>query len=235
MKIGIINAINSLTSQVNWQGTPVQAYIRFLESGGAPFTYVGYNAALREFPESVDACDAYIITGSPNGVYDKEPWIAELMQFLRDAYAAGKKLVGICFGHQILAHALGGHTEKSDKGWGLGLKQFNVITKKPWMSVEAGQYALYFAHQDQVIELPPDAELLGGNGFCPNAMFVIKDQVLGVQGHPEFTKSMMQDILAGKNGNTSPELLNLAEESLQNGEPDNNLFTQWIVNFLMAE
>jgi GMP synthase-like glutamine amidotransferase len=233
MKIGILNAINSLTSQVNWQGTPVEAYIRFLQSGGASFTYTGYNVALGEFPESVDTCDAYVITGSPNGVYDEEPWIAELMQFIRDAYAAGIKMVGICFGHQVLAHALGGHAEKSDKGWGLGLKQFEVTTKKPWMSAEAGKYALYFAHQDQVITLPSEAELLGGNGFCPNAMFVMGDQVLGVQGHPEFTKPIMQDILAGKNGDISQEVSTNAANSLEKSIPDNSIFAQWIVNFLM--
>ena len=232
MKIGILNAINSLTSQVNWQGTPLAAYIRFLESGGAAFTYTGFDVALGEFPESVDACDAYMITGSPNGVYDEEPWIAELMQFIRDCYAADKKLVGICFGHQVLAHALGGRTEKSDKGWGLGMKQFAVTTQKPWMSDEPGQYALYFAHQDQVITLPAEAELLGGNGFCPNAMFVMGDQVLGVQGHPEFTKPIMQDILAGKKGNISQEVLSVANDSLQIGPPDNTTFAQWIVNFL---
>jgi GMP synthase-like glutamine amidotransferase len=235
MKIGILNAINSLTSQVNWQGTPVEAYIRFLQSGGASFTYTGFNVALGEFPESVETCDAYVITGSPNGVYDEEPWIAALMQFIHDAYAADKKLVGICFGHQVLAHALGGHTEKSDKGWGLGLKQFNVTTKKQWMSTEAGQYALYFAHQDQVITLPSQAELLGGNGFCPNAMFVMGNQVLGVQGHPEFTKSIMQDILAGKNENVSQKVLTTATKSLQNGVPDNATFARWIVNFLTMD
>lgn len=232
MKIGILNAINSLTSQVNWQGSPTDAYIRFIESGGSSFSYTGYDVALSQFPENVDVCDAYIITGSPNGVYDTDPWIAELMQFIREAFVAGKKLVGICFGHQILAHALGGYTEKSAKGWGLGLKPFNVTTKKPWMTEGAGEFNLYFVHQDQVQALPNEAELLGGNGFCPNVMFVMGNQVLGVQGHPEFTKPIMQDILAGKKGNISQEVLGVAVESVQSGQPDNTLFAQWIVNFL---
>lgn len=232
MKIGILNAINSLTSQVNWQGTPTDAYIRFLESGGADFNYTGYDVALGQFPESVDTCDGYVITGSPNGVYDSDPWIAELMQFIRDCYAADKKIVGICFGHQILAHALGGRTEKSSKGWGLGMKEFNVPIQKPWMTEEPGQFGLYFVHQDQVMTLPEEAELLGGNGFCPNAMFVMGDKVLGVQGHPEFTEPIMVDILAGKNGSIADDVVKTAVSSVQNGTPDNTIFAHWIVNFL---
>lgn len=233
MKIGILNAINSLTSQVNWQGTPTEAYIRFLQSGGGTtFSYVGYDVALGEFPETVDTCDGYVITGSPNGVYDTDSWITDLMQFVRDCYAAEKKLVGICFGHQILAHALGGHTEKSEKGWGLGLKPFDVVAQKPWMTEPVGQFGLYFVHQDQVQQLPAEAELLGGNGFCPNAMFVMDDRVLGVQGHPEFTKPIMEDILAGKVGNVSEGVVKTAVFSVQNGTPDNDTFAQWIVNFL---
>jgi GMP synthase-like glutamine amidotransferase len=235
MKIGILNAINSLTSQVNWQGTPTEAYIRFLQSGGGgPFSYVGYDVALGEFPETVDTCDGYVITGSPNGVYDADPWIADLMQFVRDCYVAEKKLVGICFGHQVLAHALGGHTEKSEKGWGLGLKPFDVVAQKPWMTEPAGQFGLYFVHQDQVQQLPAEAELLGGNGFCPNAMFVMGDQVLGVQGHPEFTKPIMEDILAGKVGNVAEDKVKTAVSSIQNGTPDNDTFAHWIVNFLKS-
>lgn len=234
MKIGILNAINSLTSRVNWQGTPTEAYIRFLESGDADFSYVGYDVALAEFPKSIDACDGYVITGSPNGVYDDAPWITELMQFIRDCYAADKKLVGICFGHQILAHALGGHTEKSEKGWGLGLKRFAVVAQKPWMTEPAGDFDLYFVHQDQVQQLPAEAELLGGNDFCPNAMFVLGNQVLGVQGHPEFTKPIMEDILAGKVGNVTEDVVKTAVSSVQNGTPDNNIFAHWIVNFLRA-
>lgn len=235
MKIGILNAINSLTSQVNWQGTPTEAYIRFVKSGGgATFSYVGYDVALGEFPETVDTCDGYVITGSPNGVYDADPWIADLMQFIRDCYAAEKKLVGICFGHQVLAHALGGRTEKSEKGWGLGLKPFDVVAQKPWMTEPAGRFDLYFVHQDQVQQLPAEAELLGGNGFCPNAMFVMGAQVLGVQGHPEFTKPIMEDILAGKVGNVAEDQVKTAVSSVQNGTPDNNTFAHWIVNFLQA-
>jgi GMP synthase (glutamine-hydrolysing) len=90
--------------------------------------------------------------------------------------------------------------------------------------------SLYFAHQDQVLELPPGAELLGGSEFCPVGIYSIDDQVFAVQGHPEFTRSIMQDILARKDGDE--DLLQTAESSLEDGTPDGQLFAQWIVNFL---
>jgi len=234
MKIGILNAINPHESKVNWGGSPVDAYIRFFQSVDAPFEYVGYEAAQGQLPESPAECNAYVITGSPRGAYNSDPWIAALMQFIREGTQAGLKFTGICFGHQILAQALGGRVEKSEKGWGLGLKSFEIKETKPWMNGQANgnTRSLYFAHQDQVQELPPGAELLGGSEFCPIAMYSISDQVFAVQGHPEFTLGIMQDILARKDA--GDDLLNTAESSLANGTPDGQLFAQWIVNFLTA-
>lgn len=232
IRVGILNAIHPQKSVINWGGSPTDAYIRFLQKAGVPLIFTGYEVARGEFPASPNECDAYVITGSSNGVYDLDVWIPELMQFIRDSYAAGKKLVGICFGHQILAHALGGHAEKSDKGWGLGLKTFSISQKKPWMTSVLEQCSLYFAHQDQVTALPPQAELLGGNAFCPNAFFVIGDQVLGIQGHPEFTRPMMEDLLTPMEKELGPLVHETAVSSLTHGRPDNEQVGQWLVNFL---
>jgi GMP synthase-like glutamine amidotransferase len=235
LRVGILNAIHPQRSVINWGGTPIDAYIRFFQSVEAPFEFTGYEVAQGQMPDSPEACDAYVITGSSNGVYDLDAWIPQLMQFIRDSYNAGKKLVGICFGHQILAHALGGHAEKSEKGWGLGLKTFTVSQTKPWMTSVPGECSLYFAHQDQVMTLPPQAELLGGNAFCPNAFFVIADQVLGIQGHPEFSKPMMDDLLAPMAAELESVVHETAVISLTQGIPDNKLVGQWLVNFLTSD
>ena len=235
IRVGILNAIHPQKSVINWGGSPTDAYIRFFQRAGGPLVFTGYEVAQGQLPASPDECDAYVITGSSNGVYDLDTWIPELMQFIRSSYQAGKKLVGICFGHQILAHALGGHAEKSKKGWGLGLKTFSVSQTKPWMIGTPEKCSLYFAHQDQVTALPPQAELLGGNAFCPNAFFVIADQVLGIQGHPEFSKSMMDDLLAPMREELEPAMHETAVTSLTQGTPDNDLVGQWLVNFLTAD
>jgi len=233
MKIGILDAFPpEELKTVNWNNTPVDAYIRFFESVRAPFEYQGYRVSEGDFPESLDVCDAYLITGSPQGVYDSQPWIADLERFIQDSYQAGKKLVGICFGHQILAHALGGHAEKSEKGWELGLHSFEINTHKAWMTDKPDQCSLYFVHQDQVMHLPPEAELLGANDFCPNLLYTIDNKALGIQGHPEFTTEIMREILEGKEEKVDAEVHQNAVNSLDRGAPDNKLLAQWIVNFL---
>lgn len=234
MRLGILNAINPKESQVNWGGTPVDAYIRFFQSAGGDFGFTGYQVALGQLPESPDACDAYVVTGSPTGVYDDDPWIDDLAEFLRACYAAGKKLIGICFGHQILAQALGGQARKSEKGWGLGQRTFQVSGEKPWMAGDNGALKLYFAHQDQVVALPPDAELLGGNDFCPIGFYTIDQQVLAIQGHPEFTAEIMEDILSRKEGQIDDRVYREAARTLDDGRPDGQRMGRWMVNFLTA-
>jgi len=86
---------------------------------GAGFDHASYDVAAGELPARVEDHDGYLITGSPAGVYEPLEWIAPLLDFLRAA--RGAKLVGVCFGHQALAQALGGHVEKSERGWGVGL------------------------------------------------------------------------------------------------------------------
>ena len=232
MKLGIISAIKAQESKIDWGGSPVEAYARFLQNSGGSFSYTGYEAAHGELPTAADAHDGYIITGSPNGAYDKDPWIAALQQFIREGYAAQRKFVGICFGHQILAHSLGGHVEKSEKGWGLGLRKHALHKVKPWMAGAAGQMSLYFAHQDQVKRLPANAEPLGGSPFCPVGMYTIEDQVLGIQGHPEFTESHMRDVLKQRRRQGYESDAAAAEATLQKGTPDGQIVGRWIVNFL---
>jgi GMP synthase-like glutamine amidotransferase len=232
MKLGILNAIHPDKSQVNWDGSPIDAYIRFFESANAGFEYMGFEVAQGQLPVSPEVCDAYVITGSPTGVYDVDSWIPGLSAFIRASYRGGKKLIGICFGHQMLAHALGGHAEKSEKGCGYGLSTFNIDGSKPWMTGNPKQCSLYFAHQDQVMELPPGAELLGGNEFCPNVLYTIDNRVLSIQGHPEFSTELMRDLVDLAKQKLDSTTHQAAVRSLGNGQPDNLMVANWMLNFL---
>jgi GMP synthase-like glutamine amidotransferase len=232
MKLGILSAIHPETSQVDWGGSPIDAYIRFLQRAGAEFDFSGYAAAQGELPTNVRACDAYLITGSPSGVYESDPWISALRDFVRDAFAAERKLVGICFGHQMLAHALGGEVVLAEGGWGLGPRTLTVSQIRPWMSQVRDEVALYFSHQDQVIRLPEGATLLGGDTFCPIGFYEIGSQVLAVQGHPEFDARIMDGILGRMEGRVEPERLADAREALAAHDTDGDLVGRWLVRFL---
>ncbi|MEZ4711494.1 MAG: hypothetical protein R3A44_30150 [Caldilineaceae bacterium] len=233
MKIGILNALPHNIG-IRWNDTPVDAYVRFLQSANAPFTYRAYNLLDGEFPTTPAECDAYLISGSPSGVYDADVWIAQLGDFIRAAYQAEKKLVGICFGHQILAHSLGGFAAQSEKGWGLGRHVIDIYAEAPWMGDKPASSAFYYAHHDQVMDLPPQARLLGGSDFCPNAFFTIDDRVLAMQAHPEFSPAIMQDVLSAVEAIVEPDCLARAKHSLDDGPPDNELAARWVVDFLLG-
>ena len=232
MTVGILDAISPEVAGIDWGGSPADTYIRFFESVQAPFSYRVYKVAEGQLPVSADDCDAYVITGSIKGIYDEDEWINELSKFIRASYQAKKKLVGICFGHQILAHSLGGRAEKSEKGENFGLAEVAILQHRSWMDAGVESLSLYFAHQDQVVELPPAAKCLAGNDFCPIVIFEIKNRVLGIQGHPEFSPGIMQDILPYIRANIVEKNLKKFVASLQNGKADSRLVAQWIVNFL---
>lgn len=148
-----------------------------------------------EFPASVDDHDVYVFTGSPHGVYEDLDWIRRAEQFVRDAEAAGKVQVGGCFGHQLIAKALGGEVVKSDKGWGVGVHAHPVVLREDWMSGGPDAPNVVVSHQDQVVTPPPGAVVLAGSDFCPNAMMRIGARILTLQGHPEMTIPIINRLL----------------------------------------
>nr|WP_321483911.1 gamma-glutamyl-gamma-aminobutyrate hydrolase family protein [uncultured Cohaesibacter sp.] len=162
-----------------------------------------YRALDGELPPRPDACNAWLITGSKFGAYEDYPWIHALKEFIVKAYAAGVPMVGICFGHQILAEALGGKVIKSEKGWGIGYQAYQWNKTKPdWLATTdlAGRdaFAILAFHQDQVVEVPPQAKVIASSDFCPAAALVYGEQVLSFQGHPEFSADFVADLIEEK-------------------------------------
>ena len=124
-----------------------------------------FDARTGEWPDAA-AFDAAIITGSAAGVYETDPWIGDLLDWIREAKGR-TRLIGICFGHQAMAQALGGRVEKSDRGWGVGLHRYDVVSAEPWMTPPAATVAIPVSHQDQVVEKPADARVLLSSAFTP--------------------------------------------------------------------
>lgn len=184
-----------------------------------------------EWPDP-DAFDAAVITGSAAGVYESDPWIGDLMEWIRNAKGR-LKLVGVCFGHQAMAQALGGHVEKSNRGWGVGLHQYDVVSTEPWMRPSSATISIPVSHQDQVLATPPGARVLAASAFTPNAALAWDDDAISFQCHPEFLPDYAAELTAGRRGRIDGELVDRALTSLR--EPDDRaLVSQWVRNFLEA-
>lgn len=158
-----------------------------------------------ELPQAGEPLSGVVITGSPSGVYESDPWIAALIDWLRDL-DCDIPVVGICFGHQIMAQAWGGHVEKSHKGWGVGLHEYEIQAHDVWKRLvgsDADHTAIRIAvtHQDQVVKKPETAILLAGSEFTPNgALFYTDRKALSFQCHPEFCESFANDLLISRRG-----------------------------------
>lgn len=180
-------------------------------------------------PESPAACDAWLISGSAAGVYDDLPWIAPLQDFLRDARGRAK-LVGICFGHQVMAEAFGGRVVKSEKGWGIGLHRYEVTATAPWMA-DPRPVRIAASHQDQVVQAPPGARTCLASGFTPVAGLDYGDAI-SFQCHPEFAPEFSIALLEGRR-----ELHGAAGEAALESlrTPDDvQRMRGWIARFLEA-
>lgn len=190
-----------------------------------------YDVRVGEFPADPDQHDAFLITGSRHGAYEDLPWIRQLAGYVRELAGRRKPLVGICFGHQLIARALGGEVEKAAQGWGVGIHQARLLAAAPWIDRANGEFSLVVSHQDQVVRLPEGAELLAGSAFCPVAMYRIADHVFAMQAHPEFSPAYSRDLMQVRRALIGDERIDAGIESLQQS-PDSARVARWIVAFV---
>lgn len=179
-------------------------------------------------PAGPEGFDGFLVTGSPAGVYDDLPWIAPLAQFLRDMRGR-TRLVGICFGHQIIAHAFGGTVIKSDKGWGLGRHDYTVGDGAEIAG--AASLGILVSHQDQVVVPPPGATIVAGSDFTPFAMLAYGDDAISCQGHPEFTPAFARALLENRQARLPPDVVRTAFASIDD-PGDREAIACWIRGFL---
>ncbi len=179
-------------------------------------------------PEAVE-CDAYIVTGSRLSVYDDEPWIFELAEFIACALNQQKKLIGICFGHQLMAHFFGGLVAPAPAGWAVGIHTSQVETRS-WMEGGGQDLNLLSSHKDQVQQLPEYAQLFASNDFCPLAGFTMHNQVITIQGHPEFNKNYAQALMTHREEVLGQRAYTQGIDSLSK-ETHSETFVRWALSF----
>lgn len=186
---------------------------------------VPYDACNGRLPSSPDDCDGWVATGSRRSVYDDEPWIHALSGFVRSIREAGAPYAGICFGHQLLAHALGGRTARAGSGWGAGAHDMAVRDREPHT------VRLLYMHGDQVADVPEDGVVLGKTDHCPVAMLQVGSSMLGMQAHPEFPPAYLEALLDVRVGRIGEEKTAAARASLE-GPLDAAVAARWIASNL---
>ena len=195
IRLGILNCDILSDAVVANFGDYPRMFQRFFGGSQSEFSYQVYRVQDGEFPADIRENDVYLITGSKASAYRREPWMLNLEVFIRSVVEEEIPLMGFCFGHQIVAQALGGGVAKSDKGWGVGVRKMNVLKRCDWMQVPLREFSLLYSHQDQVVELPPGAVTFAGDAFCSCAGMMLGSRVLTFQGHPEFDKDYLRYLL----------------------------------------
>lgn len=231
MIIGILQADSVMENLQPVHGNYPGMFAGVLGRVDSNIVFRHYDVEHGEYPGELDECDGYVITGSKKSVYDDEPWIHVLSAFVQKLHEQKKKLVGICFGHQLVAQALGGCAQPADGGWGVGVHENQVLKNEDFMDPQLADFALVVSHKDQVSVLPAGAQLLATSDFCPNAMFRIENHILTFQGHPEFTKAYSRELMEMRQGILGEDKFSAGISSLTRAH-DSDIISNWIVRFI---
>ena len=231
MRIGILKADSVLPNLAPRFGEYTDMFPALLREADPSLSFAFFDVEKGEYPGTVDACDAYLITGSRHSTYDPLPWIPPLEDFVRRLDSERRKLIGVCFGHQLVARALGGRTGPATHGWTTGVQTARIEHPFPWAEEPSGEIRLIHCHKDQVLELPTEAEHVGGNELCPHAFFRIGNHVMTVQAHPEFLPEYARALYETRRETFGEETYQRAVESLEIGT-DRPSFARSMASFL---
>jgi GMP synthase-like glutamine amidotransferase len=232
MTVGILNAYQFDPRPDSYQQEYTRLMLGFVKKAFPDKKIKNFLVGQGEWPVDVNECEIWIITGSAKGAYDKDPWIEQLKYFIIDLHKNKRKTIGICFGHQLISAALGGEVMQSSKGWGVGVRTFQILDFEPWMKPHLEEVSLLFSHQDQVTKPPKGAKLLGQDAFCPFQMFQIGDHMLTLQGHPEYSVQFAKARLESRKDKVAPEVYKKAMNSFEDRK-DDLVLASWIRNFAL--
>ena len=231
MKIGILKCDSTNEHFRKEHGDYPEMFISLFQSVEPFLEFETYDVILREFPNNLQDNDVYLISGSRYGVNDGDNWIDDLEKFVLELQHRKHPLIGICFGHQMIAKALGGKTELATQGWGAGVQKYQKILTEPWMEPDLKQFSILSFHKDQVTKLPENAVLIAQNDFCPYSAYYIGEWLISFQGHPELTKDYVRALLYHRENILGRKVLKNGIKSLEQ-QIQPQTIAKWILNFI---
>ena len=231
MKIGILKCDSTNEHFREEHGDYQDWYKSLFQSVEPSLEFETYDVILGEYPKNLRDNDIYLISGSRYGVNDGDKWIDDLEKFVLELQHRKHPLIGICFGHQMIAKALGGKTELASQGWGVGVQNYQKILTEPWMVPDLKQFSILSFHKDQVTKLPEGAVLIAENDFCPYSAYYIGEWLISFQGHPELTKDYVRALLHQRENILGQEVLESGIKSLEK-QIQPKIIAKWIINFI---
>lgn len=165
-------------------------------------------------PASLGDADVWVVTGSRHSVYDDLEWIATASDLMRELLRTEVPTVGVCFGHQLLGHVLGGEVGPAGR-WGVGVQSYRTVRSLPWFPEADDGIALIASHQDQILDVPEEAAVWSTSQYCPAAGLVVGERAWSVQGHPEFTADVAHVLYEGRRERLGDEIIDQARATLE--------------------
>lgn len=198
MRFGVLQCAEDTDYVKKKYGGYFGVFLRMLAEEGEIWDV--FRVADGDFPDDgeIGVYDGFVITGSCKDAYGDDAWICELLTLLNKLQLMNKKILGICFGHQILARALGGKVVRAESGWDIGVRSINLSSSsmKIFSNLEMPKtLSVIECHRDEVHELPSEVEVLAWSDKTRVEMFRYRDNIMGVQGHPEYSTDILKQLI----------------------------------------
>ena len=231
MKLGILNTDTVKPEFAAKHGEYPDMFAELFHLVDPDISLMTYEVVHGEYPSDIDEVDGYVITGSKLSVYDDIPWINDLKNFVRQLHSEEKKIIGICFGHQLVAEALGGKTGQAETGWCVGVHKNKFTDAAEDYGLTRSEFKIPSNHKDQVLELPLGGKLLARTETCPISAMGLGDHILTFQGHPEFSEGYARALLDMRRKIFGEMRYREAINSFKN-ETNNSQVASWILDFI---
>lgn len=231
MKIAILQADQLYENLQERFDSYAAMFMPLLSAENSSIQFTVFDVYAEQYPSQNQSFQAFIITGSKSDAFADEPWIIKLKAFVQQLIAKEIPVLGVCFGHQLLALCLGAKVARAAQGWGVGVHHYCIAQQASWMQTAPSYVSLAASHQDQVQTVPAQATVFLSSPFCPVAGFYLANKVFSVQGHPEFSAEYAEALLLERKACFDDGLLEHALASLQ-GKKDDAILANWMLAFI---